>query len=261
MNQDLHLTELEREALANPEDLLLQRRFDRQLLRAGQRQKVEQRLSERLSSPARWPRLKGGGIAKDRSLRPRLCSHCSGPALRCDEPEQLKDLVATGACIACSEVQRPQMLRVLIDHLSDDEYQEPQCLMSFKSFGPLTVTSTQGQASNGLSYCILDLEGSFDGSEAGGDGPFYEEFERLAAAYDYLIVTMERIDYFDEMAFSIFSEAQSILRKKGGDLLLSSLKKGYIAALQIMAGNIFEATNNIYRNEEDALAAIESHER
>lgn len=261
MNQDLHLTELEREALANPEDLLLQRRFDRQLLRAGQRQKVEQRLSERLSSPARWPRLKGGGIDKDRNLRPRLCSRCSGPALRCDDPKQLKDLVATGACIACSEAQRPQMLRVLIDHLSGDDYQEPHCLMTFKSFGALTVTRAEGRTGRGLSYCVLDLEGSFDGSEAGDDGPFYEEFERLAAAYDYLIVTMERIDYFDEMAFSIFFGAQSILRKKGGDLFLSSLKKGYIAALQIMAGDIFGATSNIFRNEEEALAAIEESER
>ncbi|MDF1662666.1 MAG: hypothetical protein P1V97_12895, partial [Planctomycetota bacterium] len=88
----------------------------------------------------------------------------------------------------------------------------------------------------------------------GPRGPFYEELERIAADNHYVIMTMQRIHYFDEMAFSIFMRAQSILRHKGGDLLLSSLKRGNIAALQMIVGNVFEIATNIFENEEDALA-------
>lgn len=258
MNQDQRLAELEREAQAKLGDRHLQRRLDRELLRAGQRDKVEQRLSQRLQCPARWCRLKGGGMSKERRLRPRLCTCCDGPAFRCEDPTVLKEWVNTGACIACPQSQRKAMIGAMIEQIPQDDYQEPHCLMSYKLFGQLTVTESEGQTSRGKTYKILDLEGRFDGSETGPNGPFFEEFEKVAADYDYVIVTMGRIYYFDEMAFSIFMGAQSILQKKGGDLLLSSLKSGNIAALQMIVGNVFETATNIFKNEEDALAALES---
>lgn len=261
MNQDQRLAELERAAQAKPEDRLLQRRLDRELLRAGQAGKVEQRVSQRLQCPARWCRLKNGGLTNERSVRPRLCTCCQGPVYPCEDPAALKDWVSTGACIACPDHKRQAMIRALLDNLSQDDYQEPHCLMTYKTFGELTTTERRGQTSHGLSYRVLDLEGRFDGSETGHSGPFYEYLEQVAAENDYVIMTMERIHYFNEMAFSIFTRAQSILQEKGGDLLLSSLKPAGIVALRMIVGDLFEIATNVFENEKDALAALESRQR
>jgi anti-anti-sigma regulatory factor len=257
MGHDHGISELEREAAASPEDRLLQRRLDMALLRSGRRERVFERLQARLSCDARWCRLPGLERQENGEIVSRLCSCCRKPVSFCYQPLALMDLAKQDHCIATSRETASELINELIDNFLEDDYREPHCLMTVSNYGQLIVSGAEGVTPLGQSYRVFDIEGRFDGLEAGASRPFYEEIEGAAEHYKFVIMTMARLQYFDDMAFRLFLNADTLLKARGGSLILASIPSGYMVALRMLAGTAVELIDNVFATETEAIAAID----
>ena len=94
---DQSLSELERQARANPEDRDLADRLDRALLRAGQSEALLERYRSKFQCPLRFEELD-----ETSSLSRRTCQRCRREVFLVRTPEELAARVDRGQCVAIS---------------------------------------------------------------------------------------------------------------------------------------------------------------
>jgi anti-sigma B factor antagonist len=118
-----------------------------------------------------------------------------------------------------------------------------------QGYSVMAVLTYQAMKKNGL--LLINVGGSLDFQEA---SKFDAKLDAdIATGGRYIILNMSMVDYIASAGLGVLISKNSILRKKGGEIILSSMPDKVKEIFELVS---FEKVFKIYKNDEDAIRSF-----
>ncbi len=108
-------------------------------------------------------------------------------------------------------------------------------MVRFLDFGAAKVTETITRTPRGRAVIEVAIVGTFDGFEKGSSGDLQYYFTNaLATSAERVVVLLARTTHYTELAPSLIERLRTIVRARGGDVVLAEPSPRVAAALRLL---------------------------